>query len=134
MDLQILYDTIPPWDWPKNTDRMFQEILDNQSGDLSQRLLAAEMAGDLVVFNDTLAKTLLAIAGNNDESIELRARAAISFGPAFEHVDLYGFDHPDDRVLSETIFREVQFSGKGSQPVGKVMLNRIVWAVPQVRL
>jgi hypothetical protein len=30
MDLKILYDTIPPWDWPKDAARMFQEIVDNQ--------------------------------------------------------------------------------------------------------
>jgi hypothetical protein len=65
-----------------------------------------------VVFNDALAKTLLAIVGNNDEPIELRARAAISFGPALEHVDLYEFDDPDDIVLSEEIVREVQVSFK----------------------
>jgi hypothetical protein len=98
MDLKILYDTIPPWDWPKDAARMFQEILDNHCADLSDRLLAAEMAGDLVVFNDALAKTLFLIVGNKDEPIELRARAASSFGPALEHVDLYEFDDPDDIV------------------------------------
>jgi hypothetical protein len=112
MDLKILYDTIPPWDWPKDAAGMFQEIVDNHSADLSDRLLAAEMAGNLVVFNDALAKTLLSIVGNNDEPIELRARAAISFGPALEHVDLYEFDDPDDIVLSEEIVREVQLSFK----------------------
>jgi len=112
MDLKTLYETIPPWDWPKDEGRIFQEILDNQSAELSDRLLAAEMAGNLVVFNDALAKTLLSIVGNNEEPIELRARAAISFGPAFEHVDLYEFDDADDIVLSEGIVREVQESFK----------------------
>lgn len=111
MDLKILY-SIPPWEWPIDADRMFQEIVDNHSADLSDRLLAAEMAGDLVVFNDALAKTLLSIVGNNDEPTELRARAAISFGAALEHVDLYEFDDPDDIVLSEEIVREVQESFK----------------------
>lgn len=112
MDLKILYDTIPPWDWPKDAAEIFQEIIDNHSADLSDRLLAAEMAGNLVVFNDTLAKTLLSVLGNNDEPTELRARAAISFGPAFEHVDLYEFDDPDDIILSEEMVREVQVSFK----------------------
>lgn len=92
MDLKILYDMVPPWEWPKDADKMFQEILANRTTDLSDRLLAAEMAGDLVVFNDALAKTLLSIVGNNDEPIELRARATISFGSAFEHVDSSYFD------------------------------------------
>ena len=112
MDLQKLYDIIPPWDWPKDVAEIFQEILDDQSADLSERLLAAEMAGNLVVFNDALAKTLLSIVDNNDETIEMRAKAAISFGPAFEHVDLYEFDDADDIILSEGIFREVQASFK----------------------
>lgn len=112
MDLKILYETIPPWDWPKDAVRMFQEILDNHSADLSNRLLAAEMAGNLVVFNDALAKTLLSIVGNIDEPTELRARAAISFGAAFEHVDLYEFEDPEDIVLSEGMVRKVQESFK----------------------
>lgn len=112
MDLKILYDTVPPWDWPKDAGKMFQEILDNRTTDLSDRLLAAEMAGNLVVFNDALAKTLLSIVGNNDEPVELRARATISFGSAFEHVDLYEFEDPDDIILSEEIIREVQASFK----------------------
>ena len=112
MDLKVLYDIIPPWDWPKDAGVMFQEILDNHSDDLSNRLLAAEMAGDLVVFDDALAKSLLAIVGNNYEPIKLRARAAISFGPALEHSDLYEFEDSDDIVLSEEMVREVQVSFK----------------------
>ncbi|GAB6192884.1 hypothetical protein [Desulfocastanea catecholica] len=73
MYLKILYDTIPRWDWPKDTIGMYQEILDNYSAVPSERLLAAEMTGNLVVFNDALAKTLLSIVGNNEEPIELRA-------------------------------------------------------------
>ena len=91
---------------------LFQEILDNNSADLPDRLLAAEMAGNLVVFNDALAKTLLSIVSNSDEPIELRERAAISFGPAFEHADLFGFEDPNDIILSEKIFREVQAAFK----------------------
>jgi hypothetical protein len=112
MDLKIFYDTIPPWDWPKDVGKIFQETLDNHLADLSDRLLAAEMTGNLVVFNDALAKTLLSIVNNSDEPIELRARAAISFGPALEHVDLYGFEDPDDIVLSEEIVGEIQASFK----------------------
>lgn len=112
MDLKTLYEMVPPWDWPKDADKMFQETLKDRSADLSNRLLAAEMAGNLVVFNDRLARTLLTIVGNNDEPKQLRARAAISFGPAFEHIDLYEFEDPDDIVLSEELFREIQASLK----------------------
>lgn len=63
-----------------------------------------------MVFNDELAKTLLSIVSTNDEPIALRARDVISFGPASDHVDLYEFEDPDDIILSEKIFREVQES------------------------
>ena len=112
MDLQTIYDMIPPWDWPEDTGRMLQDILDDNSADPSDRLLAAEMAGNIVVFNDMLARTLFSIVGNSDEAPALRARAAISFGPAFEHVYLYEFEDPDDIILTEGIFREVQASFK----------------------
>lgn len=112
MDLKTIYDAIPPWDWPDGADKMFQEILGDRSASPSDRLLAAEMAGNLVVFNDELARTLLSIVNNGDETEELRARAAISFGPAFEHADLYEFEDPDDLILSEEIFREAQASFK----------------------
>ena len=123
---------ISPWDWPEDAGRMFQEVLDDNSADLSDRLLAAEMAGDLVVFNDVLARTLLTIVGNSDEAEDLRARAALSFGPAFEHVDLYEFDDPDDIVLSEGVFREIQASLKKfyyDADVSKELRRRILEAV-----
>ena len=112
MDLKIIYEMIPPWDWPEDTGKMIQEILADRSVDSSDRLLAAEMAGDVVVFNDVLAGTLLTILGNSDETADLRARAAISFGPALEHADLYEFEDPDDIVLSEEIYRKIQSSLK----------------------
>lgn len=108
MDLKTLYEMIPPWDWPEDAGRMFQKILDNPSADLAERLLAAEMAGDFVVMNDELAGTLLAVVGRSSETVELRARAAISFGPVFGHVDLYEFEDPEDSVVSEGTFRRIQ--------------------------
>ena len=132
MDLKTLYEMVPPWDWPKDADKIFQETLEDRSADLSNRLLAAEMAGNLVVFNDILARTLLTIVGNNDEPAELRARAAISFGPAFEHAYLYEFEDPDDIVLSEGIFREIQASLKKAYydaGVPKKVRRRILEAV-----
>jgi hypothetical protein len=108
MDLKTLYDVIPAWDWPEDAAGIFQEILDNPSADPAERLLAAEMAGDLVVMNDELAGTLLAVVGRSSETVELRARAAISFSPVFGHVDLYEFEDPDDTILSEGAFRKIQ--------------------------
>ncbi len=108
MDLQTIYDTIPPWEWPKDTGKMIHNLLDDRSATPSERLLATKMAGNLVVFNDELATTLLSIVSNSDEVEVLRSKAAISFGPAFEHADLYEFDDPSDIILSADIFREAQ--------------------------
>ncbi len=112
MNIKTLYDEIPPWEWPGNAGEMLKEVLDDPSAVLSDRLIAAEMAGDLVVFDNDLAATLLIVVSNNDEPVELRKKAVISFGPAFEHVDLYEFDDPDDIVISEEVFHKLKKSLK----------------------
>jgi hypothetical protein len=55
---------------------MFQKILIDQRADESDRLVAAELAGDFTVINDDLADTLLAVVGSADEPEQLRAKAA----------------------------------------------------------
>ena len=80
MDLKTLMDT-PPWDWPEDAgDLLLETLIDNQACG-SDRLIAAELAGDSPVMNDELAKALLAIVGTRDDTDELRAQAAISLGP-----------------------------------------------------
>jgi hypothetical protein len=83
MDLKTLLDT-PPWDWPKDAGNMFQKILVNRRANESNRLVAAELAGDLTVINDDLADSLLTVVCGADEPEQLRARAAISLGPVLE--------------------------------------------------
>lgn len=107
MDLKILEET-PPWDWPKDADKMLLEILAEDQADASDRLLAAELAGDYTVINDQLVDALLSIIQGDDESEELRGRAAISLGPILEHADIDGFDDPDDVPISEDTFRKIQ--------------------------
>src|SRR5664279_4316468 len=83
MDLKTLMDT-PPWDWPEDAgDLLLETLIDNQACG-SDRLIAAELAGDSPVMNDELAKALLAIVGTRDDTDELRAQAAISLGPVLE--------------------------------------------------
>ena len=81
MDLKTLKDT-PPWDWPEEAGDVFLGVLNDSQADGSDRLLAAELAGDSVVINDELVDALLSILCSNDESEELRGRASISLGPA----------------------------------------------------
>jgi hypothetical protein len=107
MDLKTLMDT-PPWDWPEDAgDLLLETLIDNQACG-SDRLIAAELAGDSPVMNDELAKALLAIVGTRDETDELRAQAAISLGPVLEQSDLDGFDDPDDLPITEQTFHTIQ--------------------------
>src|SRR6202795_3179071 len=107
MDLKTLQDT-PPWDWPRDAGERFQEVLIDRRANESDRLAAAELAGDLVVMNDELAESLLAIVRSADEPEGLRARAAISLGPVLEQTEMDVFDDPDDAPITEGTFRSIQ--------------------------
>lgn len=106
MDLKTLVDT-PPWDWPRDAGRTFQKILIDRRANESDRLVAAELAGDLTVINDDLAHTLLTVVCSADEPDQLRARAAISLGPVLEQADIDGFEDPDDVPITERTFRNI---------------------------
>ena len=107
MDLKTLMDT-PPWDWPSDAGKMFQRVLNDSRAQESDRLLAAELAGDFTVINDDLANDLMAIVRDSEEPEELRARAAISLGAVLEQADIDGFEDPDDVPISESTFHNIQ--------------------------
>ena len=109
MELKVLED-MPPWEWPQGTDNMLLGILLDNQKDKSDRLLAADLAGDFTVINDELVAALLAIARNGGEPEELRARAVISLGPVLETADLDGFEDPEDVPITEETFHEIQES------------------------
>ena len=107
MDLETLQDT-PPWEWPEDAAEMLLGVLSNGGAKDPKRILAASLAGDLTVIDDKIASALLAIVSDSDATEELRNTAVISLGPALEQTEMFGFDDPDDTVLSETRFREIQ--------------------------
>ncbi len=107
MDLKLLKDT-PPWEWPKDAGKMFLEILNSDKADESDRLLAAEFAGDFIVINDELVHALLSTLSNGDESELLRGKAVISLGPVLEHSHTDGFEDPDDVPINEQTFLKIQ--------------------------
>src|ERR1035438_2668013 len=107
MDLKTLRDT-PPWEWPKNAGKMFLAILRDPHADAADRLLAAGLAGDFTVINDALAAALLSILGSAAEPPELRARAAISLGPAIEQADIEEFE--DAVPIGQKMFRTIKRS------------------------
>ncbi len=106
MDLKA-FQYIPPWDWPEGAGKMFLKILQDDQADASDRLLAAELAGDFVVINDDLVEALLSVVRNGEESEVLRARAFISMGPALEYADMDGFDDPDSDGITEGLFNKI---------------------------
>ena len=108
MDLKTLQDT-PPWDWPRDAGKMFQEILIDHQANETDRVIAAELAGDLIVINDALADSLTAIIRRPDEPEQLRATAAIALGPVLEQAEIDGFEDPDDVMpITERTFRNIQ--------------------------
>jgi len=92
----------------KGCRETFQETLSDRRAAESNRLIAAELAGDLVVMNDDLAEVLMSIMRTADEPEELRARAAISLGPVLEQAYTDEFDDPDDTPITERTFRNIQ--------------------------
>jgi len=107
MDLKTLQDT-PPWDWPRDAGKRFQEILINPRAEESDRLVAADLAGDFTVLNDGLADSLMRIVRSPNEPEGLRATAAISLGPVLELADTDGFDDPDDVPITASTFHSIQ--------------------------
>jgi hypothetical protein len=109
MDLKLLQAT-PPWEWPSDAGKILKRTLTNKQADQSDRLIAADLAGDLVVMNDGLADALLAVLREPGEPEELRARAAISFGAVLEQGDTFGFEVPDDVPITMRMFHNIQGS------------------------
>ena len=99
---------VPPWEWPPNADKTILATLCDQNASSSDRLLAAGMAGDSTVVNDEMAEALLAIIGDEDETDELRARAAIALGPVLEWGFIEEFDDPEEIPISESMFNRIQ--------------------------
>ena len=91
MDIASLSD-LPPWEWPANAGTAITRTLKDRGSPAQDRLVAANLAGELVVMDDPMAGLLLSIVESPDEPDQLRARAAISLGPALEEADTDGFD------------------------------------------
>ena len=60
------------------------------------------------LINEALVDALLSILQNNDETEELRGKAAISLGPVLDYAHTEGFDDLDDVPISENTFRNIQ--------------------------
>ena len=104
------FEDIPPWEWPQDAAKIFLGVLRDELADETERLLAAELAGDATVINDEIVDTLLAIVSAGKDSDSLRAKAVISLGPALEYAYIDGFEDAEDVPISENKFHEIQES------------------------
>lgn len=86
MDLMQLA-RIPISEWPPNGGNTLRAVLDDRQADESDRLLAAELAGEVAVIDDDLAGILLSLVGDAAASEPLRCRAALTLGPVLEQMD-----------------------------------------------
>jgi len=99
---------ISAWDWPPDAAADILAVLEDQSSPSSDRELAAELAGDLIVLNDQLAEALLRILQDENESRFLRGQAAISFGAALEEADIEGYTEREDPAVSGALLEEAK--------------------------
>ncbi len=105
----ISMEKLPPWEWPENSEQILTGVLNDASAEASDRLLAAELSGELPASTDELAGALLSIARSGDEPDELRARAAIALGPTLEDADLSDPELPyGDEGISEEMFHKIK--------------------------
>lgn len=112
MNLKQLQE-LEPWEWPPNAGATFLKTLRDVKADPNDRLLAAELAGELTVINDEIAAALLSLAADRSEPEPLRAKAAIALGPALELGDEADFDEAlglDDTPISRNTFNRTNKS------------------------
>jgi hypothetical protein len=107
MDLKSLAET-PPWERPETTASEALRVLEDASAATADRILAAELGGDYTAMNDELAEALLTVVGNENETGELRAAAAVAFGATLEAGDTYEFDDPESVPVSEPVYERIR--------------------------
>jgi hypothetical protein len=91
-----------------DADKTILATLCDQNATDAERDLAAGMAGDATVVNDELANALLVIVGDDDETDELRGRAAVALGPVLEWGFIEDFLDPDEIPITESMFNRIQ--------------------------
>jgi len=106
--LRYMVENVEPWDWAEDAGMKVLPIIRNRAADPDERLAAVEIAGDFTQINDDLAVALIGVIEDPAESDEIRARAAISFGPALEQGFIDEFDDPESVPISEEMFERVK--------------------------
>jgi len=105
--LHILAHT-PPWDVSGDAYPFLRRALENRAIPEEDRVLAIELAGNLVTMRDELAHTLLRITEDPAEPASTRVAAVISLGPALEEADMAALDGTEEAGISGSMFRRIQ--------------------------
>ena len=97
--------SLPEWEWPQGAHAVIREAM--HSDDAQDRLLAVRLAGqdlDQAVADDLLTVLL------DDRDDDVRAEAALAFGPALEEcsVEATHFGFNEESALSAAQFVEVR--------------------------
>jgi uncharacterized protein (UPF0147 family) len=137
MTLQQL-ENMPSWEWPPEARSLLLATLRDEKAPASDRLIAADLTGDLVVMDDEVAAVLVDVLQNAEESPDVRASAAIALGPALEEADTLGDDEDDfddgpsiSRAAVEriqTVLRRVYTDGSAPETVRRKALEGSVRA------
>jgi HEAT repeat protein len=105
--LLVLTET-PSWEWPDHAGADILTVLEDPAAPAAERLLAAELGGDLVVMDDDIAGALLAIVRDGGAPDDLRTRAALALGPVLELVEAEGLDDAGGVPISEETFDAIR--------------------------
>lgn len=134
IDIDVLKDT-PPWEWPENAAKIFVEAIYDTESDLETRVIATNLAGNIVVMSDEMANTLLSLLRDERQPDELRGQAAISLGPGLDLADMEDYDDVDDPYsdppFSEATFLEIKKalrSIEGDEKAPKLVRRRALEA------
>lgn len=100
--------SIPSWEWSEKAGAVIRKALTDKKTPASERLVAAEMAGEATVMNDKMADILLSILQDKSETNDIRCTAVISLGPALEYADTMEFDDEEDLMISEPAYEKIQ--------------------------
>jgi hypothetical protein len=103
MSIAVL-SQIPTWEWSEGAVETVVEALGDRDGDVSERVLAARLAGEIGVVDDRIAGLLLDLLGDPDEHPEVRAGAATALGPALEEFEENDGYFPEEDSISAATF------------------------------
>jgi len=108
LDVNVLAE-MPPWDWPRDAGTIIAKTLTEKNASLEDRLVAADLAGQIVVIDEAMCDLLLRMTANLEEPEQLRGLAVISLGPVLEQMDTSEEDDPyDDPPITFEKFRHIR--------------------------